>query len=272
MSHQTNIIDKVYRKLILEIGVDGFGFAVQDTLLNRIESVKTITFDQYSKSESIENWYWKAFLENRELTRAYDNVLVLHNNSWNTLVPEPLFDVAFLSSYLQFSSKVFETDSFAYDVLKNFEMNNVFVPFTNLNNYMLDQFDVFDFRHSSSVLVEKLLEASKNKLEKQVYVHFRKNSFEIVVAENQKLLLFNSFEIANAPDFIYYLLFTVEQIGLDPERFELYFLGDVSQESDFFEVAYKYVRNVSMLDVSEFQKRNNFDVSQNLKNFILLQS
>jgi hypothetical protein len=40
-------------------------------------------------------------------------------------------------------------------------------------------------------------------------VHFSEGHFEIIVIQNQKLLLFNSFDY-QTEDFIYYVLFTAD--------------------------------------------------------------
>ncbi|MBC7440654.1 MAG: DUF3822 domain-containing protein, partial [Flavobacterium sp.] len=59
---------------------------------------------------------------------------------------------------------------------------------------------------------------------------------------------------------------------LNPENFKLQLLGEISKESAFFEIAFKYIRNISLLDVSELQQHNEFSNNQNLKHFILFQS
>jgi hypothetical protein len=59
---------------------------------------------------------------------------------------------------------------------------------------------------------------------------------------------------------------------LNPEHFKLQLLGDILEESELFQIAFKYIRNVSLLDVSELQKHNDFSKAQNLKHFILFQS
>ncbi|RZJ25373.1 MAG: DUF3822 family protein, partial [Flavobacterium sp.] len=160
---------------------------------------------------------------------------------------------------------------FAYDEIANYEMNNVYIPYVNVNNFLIDQFGPFTYKNSHSILVARLLELSKNIDSKRVFVHFTKNCFEIVVVQNQKLILFNSFEYQTKEDFLYYLLFTAEQLGLNPETFKLQLLGDISEDSDYFKIAYKYVRNVALVDVSDLQKHNNLSKAENLKHFILLQ-
>jgi hypothetical protein len=151
-------------------------------------------------------------------------------------------------------------------------MNNVYIPYVNINNYLLDQLGTFNYKQANSILVSKLLDRSKNIDEKQVFVHFSDSKFELVVIQNQKLLLFNSFDYQTKEDFIYYLLFTAEQLNLNPEHFRLQLLGNISEDSELFKIAYKFVRNVSLLDVSDLQKNNPFSTEQNLKHFILFQS
>ena len=268
----TNITDKNYKKLSLQVTLNGFSFCVFDTLNNKIVALKEIELNNFSSSSKVEDLYWKAFNDHPELKEKYDEVIVLHDSNLDTFVPIALFDEEFLGSYLQYNTKVFETDFFAFDALPNYEMNHVFIPFVNINNYLLDQFSTFNYKHVNTILVSKLLELSKNIDEKQVFVHFSKNKFEIIVVQNQKLLLFNSFDFVTKEDFIYYLLFTTEQLNLNPENFKVQLLGVISEDSELFEIAFKYVRNVSLLDVSNIENNNDLSKTDNLKHFILLQS
>ncbi|NBW27054.1 MAG: DUF3822 family protein [Flavobacteriaceae bacterium] len=268
----TNITDKNYKKLCIQVNLNGFSFCVFDTLNNKIVAIKEIDFSDFPTSSKTEDYYFKAFNDYPELLKKYDEVIVLHDNNLDTFVPIALFDEDFLGSYLQYNTKVFETDFFAYDTLPNYEMNHIFIPFVNINNYLLDQYSTFNYKHVNTILVSKMLELSKNIDEKQVYVHFSKIKFEIVVVQNQKLLLFNSFDFITKEDFIYYLLFTTEQLNLNPENFKVQLLGLISEDSELFEIAYKYIRNVSLLDVSNLQNINDLSKSDNLKHFILLQS
>ena len=103
-------------------------------------------------------------------------------------------------------------------------------------------------------------------------VNFNMGHFEIVVLQNQKLLFFNSFDYKTPEDFLYYLLFTAEQLNMNPENFQLELLGTITQEDDFYQLAYKYIRNIDFFDVSELQKNNDFSTAENLKHFILFQS
>jgi len=92
------------------------------------------------------------------------------------------------------------------------------------------------------------------------------------VVQNQKLLLFNSFEYKTPEDFIYYILFTAEQLQLNPENFQLELLGTIQEEDAYYKIAFQYIRNVSLLDVSNIENNNDLSKADNLKHFLLLQS
>ncbi len=267
-----SLTEKSYKKLSIQVALNGLSFCCRDLLSGQITSFKQVDFSSFPKNYTIENALWKSILDYPELTRSYDSIVVLHENDLSTFVPKPLFDADYKGSYLQFNTKVFETDFFATDEIEQSEMINVYVPYVHVNNYLIDQFGSFEYNHFSTILVSKLLDHSKNQESPQLFVHVAKEHFEIVVVQNQKLLLYNSFQYKNADDFLYYLLFTAEQLHLNPESFKLFFLGDCTTENELYQKAYQYVRNTQMMEVTEVQKSNSFSAEENRKHFILFHS
>lgn len=263
------IITKNYKKLSLQIAVNGMSFCCFDTLNWEITHYHTVDFSKYSP---IEDELWKVFMSNPQLTTPYDEIVVLHDNNLNTFVPDALFDVNYPGSYLQYNTKVFETDFFAIDMLGSYELNNVYVPMMNVNNFLIDQFGAFDYKNVNSLLVAKLLDASKNIDEKQVFVHIQDAHFEIIIVRNQKLLLYNSFEYKTAEDFLYYLLFTMEQLFLNPETAKVFILGKSSEKHPCYTLAYTYIRNISLFDTTYLQRKWNKNQQETLQHYILFNS
>ena len=79
-----------------------------------------------------------------------------------------------------------------------------------------------------------------------MYANIGENHFEILLVNKGKLTLYNTFEYSTKEDFIYYLLFTAEQLNLNPETLNLVLLGQVEKDDAFYKIAYKYIRNVSL--------------------------
>ncbi|WP_413998289.1 DUF3822 family protein [Flavobacterium sp. W1B] len=271
-TQNTNITEKKYKKLSVQVSLTGLSFCCFDTLNNTITSFREVHFDSFHTGIKIEDLFSNAFREYPELNDSYDDILIIHNNNLSTFVPTPLFDENFLGSYLQYNTKVFDTDFFAFDEISNYQINSVYIPYVNMNNFFIDKFGTFDYKHANSILVQKLLDASKNIDDKKMMVHFNPNHFEVVVIQNQKLLLFNSFDYKTPEDFIYYILFTAEQLNLNPENFPLELIGTIDTESDYFKIAYKYIRNVSLIDVEDLRWNNYFSEAENRNHFILFNS
>jgi len=265
MWQNTSVIDKMYRKLAIQVSLNGLSFATFDTLMNKPLQLKKIDLGKINVTTKTEDLFAEAFQNHPELKAGYDEIVVIHSNNLSTFVPTPLFDEEYLGSYLQFNTKVFETDFFAFDELGNYEMNNVYIPYVNLNNYFIDQFGIFDYKHANTILVNKLLDLSKNNEESKMFVHVSDTHFEIVVIQNQKLQLYNTFEYKTPEDFIYYILFTAEQLFLNPENFKLELLGHIAEGDPLYDISYKYVRNTHLFDVgfmfgvlSDAEKREHF--------------
>jgi hypothetical protein len=242
-----DITKKTYKKLSFEVSEKSLSYCIFDTISNKIVHHER---HEIETNDVLEEGLWKIFSKNAHLSQTFDSVVVLHNSHLNSIVPASLFDQNYLGSYMQYNNKVFETDYFAFDYLDTYELYNVFIPYTEINNYLLEHYDSFDFKNANSVFIKKALDFSKNKEQKQVWVHFQQDRFEIAVTKNQQLLLFNTFIYKTPEDFIYYLLFTYEQLQLNPEVVPVHFLGGITKENENFKFAYKYIRNCEIFDLS----------------------
>ena len=145
------------------------------------------------------------------------------------------------------------------------------MPYVNINNYLYDSFGTFEYNHFSTILIESLLSNEKNSNGLKMFVHVAKTHFEIIVINSGKLLLYNTFEYQTKEDFIYYILFASEQLNLNPESFNLHFLGDIKKDNPFYNTVYKYIRNVHVEN-----KVTNYKIAKNIENitsnFVILNS
>jgi hypothetical protein len=266
-SGNATILEKKYKNLVLQVSLTEASFCIKDTLKNKIETIRSFSFDKFSNPTEIEESLIKIFNETAELNTNFDEITVLHNNNLLTFVPSVLFDVQYLGSYLQYNTKVFESDFFAYDLVTNNDMVTVYIPYVNINNFLIDRFGSFNYKHSFTILVKKVLEFSKNIDETHLYIHIQSTNFQIIAVKNQKLLLFNTFDYKTEEDFIYYLLFVTEQLNLNPETIQLKLFGTISKESNLYQITYKYIRNVSLFfDYNNLE--NNISQQEYLQNFI----
>lgn len=243
-SNSITIPNTTFSKLSIQVSLNGLSFCVLDTLEQEIIALEHHSFNkQVSPEKALK--HTKAIFEQTQLAnKKFKQVQVLHENELSAWVPASLFDKDKLSNYLKYSVKIFETDEIAYDTLTTNALVNVYVPFTNLNNYFFDCFGEFNYKHASTVMVQHFLQ--QNHQEKTMFAVIANTHFELVVTAQKKLLFYNTFTYNTPEDFIYYILFTAEQLGLNPETFALNLTGNITKESALFEIAYNYIRNVSV--------------------------
>lgn len=231
--------------LSIQISLNGLSFCILNKATNSIVYLEHFKKDRKLSPFDALNYLKHLFNTEEALQKDFNNVHVVYVNELATIVPKALFNEEYLADYLKFNSKILKSDFIAYD---NLEINDsvcVYVPYVNVNNYIYETFGNFTYNHYSSILIDKILQLEKHADTVKLYVHVNKDHFEIVVSDQGKLVLFNSFEYSSKEDFMYYILFTMEQLQLNPEKLNIILLGDIEKESDLYAILYKYIRHIS---------------------------
>ncbi len=241
---ESSILSNNYKELSIQVSLSGLSFCIINSASKQIELFKKVFFNEPTTPEKIQIELDENMKSEKIHEKGIKKVHVVHKNELSTFVPKPLFTKNNLSDYLKFNVKILDNDFIAFDEVKNADIVNVYVPYANANNYIFDHFGEFVYKHFSSVLVETLLNKSQKTDHAVMYINVSKGYFEIVVIKNRQLLFYNTFHFLSKEDFIYYVLFTVEQLELNPEVFTLNFLGDINEDDDIYDIVYTYVRHV----------------------------
>ncbi|WP_240740119.1 DUF3822 family protein [Flagellimonas allohymeniacidonis] len=243
---ETKEIENNFNKLSIQVGLNGLSFCALDTISNKVLAFEKIPFKTASTPYLLLKELKQILNTNNIKNTSFEEVVVIHKNNLFSLVPKPLFNKEELPNYLKFNAKIMANDHIVYDELDNHEMVNVYIPFTNVNNYIFELFGEFEFKHSGSVLISTLLGQSKSSSETMCYVQVSEKEMEIVVVSEKKLLYYNFFEYSSPEDFLYYLLFTFEQLNLDTSEVQLKLFGSIEEGDAVYEICHRYVKNISV--------------------------
>ena len=255
------------RKLSIQFSLDGFSFCTTNTH-NEVLEFSSYTFSKTKNSpELVLEKLQDIFKKEKSLQYDFETVTVIHQNNLNTLVPNEYFKEDALKSYLKYSIKTIATDLITFDELDFMNSKNVYIPYVNINNFLFQNFGEFEYKHYSSVLLEKLFSIASNDI--CCYIHVSKSTFDIVIIKNSNLQFFNIFEYRTKEDFMYYVLFTLEQLELSTEETLVSVLGDIEEDSDLFRLMYTYIRNIDFLSSKNAVFNNQKEISKH-SNFILL--
>jgi len=224
--------------------LNGLSFCILDSIENNILLLDETHFDTQKNPIEIEKIIKEKFVNNTVLQQEYKKVNLIHQNDICTFVPKGLYDENHLTDYLKFNNKIFESDFIATDEISTKEIISVFVPFVNINNYFFELFGSFEYQHASTILVQQLLHHATDTTNK-LYCNVSPTSFELISIKNGELNLFNSFQFETKSDFIYYILFTIEQLQLNTETIDFILLGEIGLDDELYSILYEYIRNIS---------------------------
>jgi hypothetical protein len=188
----------------------------------------------------------RGIIEDCPWLKDADNAVKMAvNHTGKVLVPNALFNEEKAREILSFHTHYLHTDIVSSSDLPVCEARLIF----STSHYLQEAIEQeigkkLSISHSFSTLLSELLIAEKHSTESTVFAHVHDRYVDLIHLKKGKVLLANTFHIQSAEDYLYYLLFALEQEGLNPETVRLVLLGDVYKESRIYELSYQYVRHL----------------------------
>lgn len=178
--------------------------------------------------------------------RNWSQVRLGIKNQHFTLIPESLFDVNAREEYLNLNAEVEPNQETIFHYAHpRLELINVFAVPAKLKKWATTYFEDsrVEFVHQTSALMEGFLHmADATSLRLNIYVD--KNYVTLVVLNGNKLEFCNSFYYTTAEDFIYYVLFVLQEKKMNPDQDTVMVWGELLLDSELHDVLRKYIRNL----------------------------
>lgn len=273
MEKTNNQIDNTNTKsLSIQVALNGLSFCITNNQNQQIEHYNEVFFEFFEKARTIEENLIDFFATHENLNQKFQEVKVLHYNMLYELVPDEMFDRNYLASYLQYSSKVYEHDFLEHDNISDLKLNNVFIPNIRVNNFLLEQFGTFNYSHGLSILVKKCYNIHELNNNNKCFLNINEHQIDIIIFEENKLQICNSFEVQTPTDILYYVLFTFEQLKINPLESTILLLGNINEFDPNFKLLKEYIKSVEFAPLLTLKNKNYFSDSINRKHFILFEA
>ena len=246
---KTNKIpENIHSRLSVQVSLTGLSFLVINS-----ETKESLYFSEKiigrgATPEELLQEIDAEIAENEILQSKFDEVLVIYSNNVYTTVPVSLFDETKASEYLKFNSKILANDFIAHDIIESYDVVLIYIPFVNINNYFFERFGSFEYYHAVSIFLKEVLSVGKHTLGPRMYLHVQEEQLDAIVLVNGNLQLCNSFLFRTSEDFIYYILFCLEQLKLNPDTIPVVLCGAIDMEDSNYEILYTYIRNISFVE------------------------
>ena len=173
----------------------------------------------------------------------YKKSIAVHSTK-SALIPLPLYKKEDAANLLALTSPFSTDDVLCADQLKYTDTVHLYSVNKEITDAVTEHFDNVSFIHTGTALIESELLRNKNESDNSMMVNVHQHAFDIVITQGGNLIYYNSFAFHNSEDFIYYILFVMEQLKLNPEKTPLRFTGDIEKTSASYLITSKYIRNI----------------------------
>lgn len=234
-----------YSQLFLNLSKDRLAFSIFESNKNTWICLAEYKRNfQVAGSQGFEGLF--SFVDNHPvLNQTFNRAVILVDSHNSTLIPVSLFDEDEKDSFARVNFKISDEELIEYNHLANLNAKLVYPLASSLKNGFDQTFPGCIIWNSSGIFIESLLINYKNHpRDKRMFVNVREPYMDIVILDGNKLHYFNIFEWKAEEDFIYYIIFVLEQLKLNPEEIGLGLAGNIERNSTHFELIYKYIRNV----------------------------
>ncbi|WP_010521161.1 DUF3822 family protein [Aquimarina agarivorans] len=228
--------------LSIQLSLNGFSFLITSNTSEVVSTFTKSSGDFSFTEQQLLDQVSEAFTTKPELQANFSAIHVIYYNELFALVPKALFKENELKTYLNYSVKTLTTDYITYDELTT-GIINVFIPYINVNNFLLEKLGEFDFYHSSGILINHVLDKEKYSISEKVHIYVTTQQFDIICTKGTDLLLFNSFTYTANEDVMYYVLFCLEQLNLSSNQVEVELINTI--DNDLFELLFTYIRHIA---------------------------
>lgn len=239
------------KKLSIQISLSGLSFCILNSSNSEVEFLKRFEFKSKLTPQEVLKELQDIMSKESLLSQRFNSVLVLFQNELSNLVPAAFFEEQSASDYLKFSSKIIKTDFISHDQIAANNSVNVFVPYVNINNYLFEVYGEFEYKHASTILLEQILSEGQDSATDKIYINVEPLHFEMIIIKNGRFQLYNTFEYYTKEDFIYFVLFSIEQLKLDTETAIVKLSGNILKDDELFEMLYTYIRHVEFYGPSK---------------------
>jgi len=253
ISLKYSLVDESYTNNMVQDGTlltvieeDRFSFSLLDNDRQKMVLLKDYRLiNTSSQAINLGDFFTKVYETDADLQNISRSKTVLSIYSpCSVLVPTPLFLKEKAKTVLEQICAIDDTVDIMEDHIFDANAYHIFSVSRDLLKSSGDAFKQATLFHAGSAFIESQIRLNKHQKEPVVSINVRTKSFDMVVSNGSNLILHNTFPFETSEDLIYYILFTLEQLGLNPDSVTVRFYGEIDKMSSSWLVSKKYIRNV----------------------------
>lgn len=243
---KNNIVSKSNNTLSILVNRNGLSFLIYAADSKEVISLKSNHFGDHQKEEELHHFIFKYLTDQGIIGQSFSDVRVCIVNNLSSFVPLPIFDQNKKTSYLEGHVDVRKQDYISFDNLPTADVANVYIPYVNVNNLLLEYFGKFSYVHCSSLLLHVLCKQDNiDNNEYYWFVHLEYDLAYFFIIRKGKLHFYNAFNWKDKKDLLYYTMAVAKNNSLEPENATLWISGRVEPGDKIHQLLSNYLYEIN---------------------------
>lgn len=235
--------------LSCEISEYSFSCKVVESIDNEVVVTEKYEFPTQVEAISITT-YLSSIYETHDFLKSlkWKSIEIIIDNQSFTLIPLDLFKKEYTNRYLQLvkGQQLADSQEVHTYIHDSLEIVNVYSSYRDLYNWLSDAYPLVDitYKHKTSQLIDFGVSTSKAQT---AFLYFGNQHFIMVITFNGTLKFCNRFAYKTPQDLVYYVLFTMNELEIEPDEIILRISGNVNEQTEDFELLNQYLPNVKII-------------------------
>ena len=172
----------------------------------------------------------------------------IFDNNYYIFVPDSLYIKGKEKTFLKFNVGLESDDYITTDSIEKLNIYNIYLPYVNINNYLIEKFKKLEFYHYNTVLINKIVSVSNSD---SCHCFIENTDLKILIIENGEIFYFNSFSYKTLDDILYYTLLIINDQSFKNKNIPINI--HAGKKIDEIKVKFNnFIKNISVI------KNNNF--------------
>lgn len=241
---KNNRLSEPQHTLSILINRNGLSYLIADSDHKSIIALGSHDFIDHSPEEELHQFASNYLREKKIIGSAFSDIRVCFVNNLSSFVPLPLFDTNKKGSYLENHVDIRRQDYVSVDVISSVQIANVYIPYVNVNNMLLESFGKFSYVHCSSLLLEFLSKKTIANSQPFWFVHVQFDLAYFFILQNGQLQFYNVFHWSHEKDILYYAMAIAKDNSLAIDQITLWMSGQVIAGDQIHQLLSKYIYEV----------------------------
>jgi len=184
-------------------------------------------------------------------SNSYRRVICSINyDSGSIFIPDALYDSNSAKQQYEIAfGNMSHKALFLTDTIPQHELKNIFTISSDLAFSFSKQFHQTEFHHPSTARLAYLSSVAAPLKAPIILADIDKTIFSLTILKGKSFQFYNTYNYNSAEELLYYLLLVFEQLQLNPEESDLFLTGLISDKSEIFSLACRYIQNCRIADL-----------------------